>query len=657
MADCLIQFLQESHWFDFKFAELNACIELCGLNPHDLYDTTLNHVDKRNTIYLHIQFPTIDIAKEICKRCVLVKGLYLTWAYDNSLLKLVEKVGNLPSTFTSPLYNDSSLSWSIDIDTFAKVLTMDEKQIYRGKFTCVKFKGPVKLKDASAQMHLLMDFSPRYQQKEKDFEENPVGIFCYFGQLLAVNNMKEDLRKYSLKSRLYLGPTSLDTSLCFLMANMGHVRKDSFVMDPFVGTASILVAASHYGAMCFGTDIDVRVLRGNMYAGQSRDEAGDQTKRDVWENFKSYNLPRPELIRLDNHIMDSHFSIAPLNSMRRTSEGKSNQRTSNRYVDCEMFDCFLTDPPYSIRAGARKTGKKGGSRYQVGDYQREEHIPSTQPYDVEEVMLDLLHNAALFLKKDGRLLYLIPTPYNFNIQDLPIHPCFTVVDLCLQGLSSRHGRHLVILRKHRRYDENLVREFEDYREKVRLKTDGGFSGLIEKLTLALSAEGSQDESVIKVLSRRKKNVDKAKQAEVRKEIDEKGLDSSIFDVPRITIRIAKFMKDQLDMSPYQGTSWKVIVDWYGRNYGDEISEECKISSAKQLECVNNVISRMIRHEKALIEVVEGEEITSTSSLLNVDINASKILMFNASYRIKDRIIREQRDKKKQKKTKICKGDI
>merc|ERR1711871_1806655 len=322
--------------------------------------------------------------------------------------------------------------------------------------------------------------------------------------------------------------------------------------------------------------------------------------------------------------------------MRRTSEGKSNQRTSNRYVDCEMFDCFLTDPPYSIRAGARKTGKKGGSRYQVGDYQREEHIPSTQPYDVEEVMLDLLHNAALFLKKDGRLLYLIPTPYNFNIQDLPIHPCFTVVDLCLQGLSSRHGRHLVILRKHRRYDENLVREFEDYREKVRLKTDGGFSGLIEKLTLALSAEGSQDESVIKVLSRRKKNVDKAKQAEVRKEIDEKGLDSSIFDVPRITIRIAKFMKDQLDMSPYQGTSWKVIVDWYGRNYGDEISEEFKISSAKQLECVNNVISRMIRHEKALIEVVEGEEITSTSSLLNVDINASKILMFNASYRIKDR---------------------
>ena len=34
-----------------------------------------------------------------------------------------------------------------------------------------------------------------------------------------------------------------------------------------------------------------------------------------------------------------------------------------------------------------------------------------------------------------------------SAKDLPIHPCFELVDMCVQGLSSRHGRHLVILRK------------------------------------------------------------------------------------------------------------------------------------------------------------------------------------------------------------------
>ena len=661
MIEFLIQFLQESNWLDFKFAELNACIELCGLNPQDLYDTTLSNEEKKNTIYLHIRFPSVEIAREVCHRSVLIKGLYLTWAYDDSLRKLVEKVENLPSSFTSSLYNDSFLSWCIDIDTHARVLTMEEKQVYRAQFACVRFAGPVNLKNADIQMNLLMDFSTRHQRKEIEFEKDPVDIFCYFGQLVAVNHMRDDLKKYSLKSRLYLGPTSLDTSLCFLLANMGHVKKGSFVMDPFVGTASILVAAAHYRALCFGADIDVRVLKGDMYAGHSRHEKGDQTKRDVWENFKSYDLPRPELIRLDNHIMESHLSLTPLLSSSENSRGKSTCSTGhNNFVDCEIFDCFLTDPPYSIRAGARKSGKKGGFKHQVEDHQRLEHIPSTQPYEVEEVMLDLLHNAALYLKQDGRLLYLIPTPYNFNIQDLPVHPCFTIVDMCLQGLSSRHGRHLVILKKYRRYEKKLVTEFEEYREKVRLKTDGGFSGLIEKLTLALSVEGEKDESVIKILSRRKKNIDRVKKAEVRKEIDEKGLDSSLFDIAKTTICIATFMKDQADSNQdYKGTSWEAILRWYSKSYGDEITGNDKNSSVSQLEFVNNVITRMIRHEKALIEIMDGQEVGTASTQCNGEIDPSKILIFNSEYRIKDRLIKDpsSRGKKKQKKNKMSKQQM
>jgi tRNA (guanine10-N2)-methyltransferase len=48
-----------------------------------------------------------------------------------------------------------------------------------------------------------------------------------------------------------------------LCANITRVQAGALVVDPFVGTASLLVAASHFGATCFGSDIDIRVLKGN----------------------------------------------------------------------------------------------------------------------------------------------------------------------------------------------------------------------------------------------------------------------------------------------------------------------------------------------------------------------------------------------------------
>ena len=40
-----------------------------------------------------------------------------------------------------------------------------------------------------------------------------------------------------------------------------QVQKGHLVYDPFVGTGSILVAASHFGAVTVGADIDIRVVR------------------------------------------------------------------------------------------------------------------------------------------------------------------------------------------------------------------------------------------------------------------------------------------------------------------------------------------------------------------------------------------------------------
>jgi tRNA (guanine10-N2)-methyltransferase len=142
-----------------------------------------------------------------------------------------------------------------------------------------------------------------------------------------------------LKKRLYIGPTSLDPSLAFIMTNMGHVREHSIVFDPFVGTGSILIAASALGSLSIGADIDIRVLNGEMYAG-----TGDRSvKRHIFESFREYDLPRPELIRLDNHLLDGHVRI------HRSNRG--------------LYDAIITDPPYGIRAGAKKTGNSSANSW------------------------------------------------------------------------------------------------------------------------------------------------------------------------------------------------------------------------------------------------------------------------------------------------------
>ena len=309
----------------------------------------------------------------------------------------------------------------------------------------------------------------------------------------------------NLKQREYVGPTTLSTSLALLMANITFVKKHSMVLDPFVGTASILVAASYYGGVCFGTDIDIRVLKGDMYAGQLR--KGQQAapvvahKRDVFGNFATYNLPRPDLIRMDNHMWDRH-----VHRPAAASDG--------------MFDVIVTDPPYSIRAGARKSGKKGGCAYTVEADRRESHLASTQSYAVEEVMLDLLHTAARCLRVGGSMSYLIPTPYDFDAAlDLPVHPCLSLGRVCHQKLTTRHGRHLVVMHKACEYTAEKEEEFRAYKQQILadalalklVNAEGageatvsegarGFSSLMSRLVRAHASGARADEGVVVISS-------------------------------------------------------------------------------------------------------------------------------------------------------------
>lgn len=140
--------------------------------------------------------------------------------------------------------------------------------------------------------------------------------------------------------------------------------------------------------------------------------------------------------------------------------------------------------------------------------------PATQIYPVEEVMLDLLHTAAKVLVIGGRLAYLIPTTYDFTVDDLPKHPCLTIESISEQSLSSRHGRRCVVLVKTDYYYDIHYHAFGEYKKRIMSGEDtGGFPRLKIKLDLALSAAAVQNDAVVKQVSKssKKRREGRAKQ--------------------------------------------------------------------------------------------------------------------------------------------------
>lgn len=73
---------------------------------------------------------------------------------------------------------------------------------------------------------------------------------------------------------------------------------------------------------------------------------------------------------------------------------------------CTLPSC---DPPYGIRAGARKTGSRIDKPRPIPEEHRHDHTPKTKPYAVSDVMSDLLDMAARTLVISGRLVYVIPS--------------------------------------------------------------------------------------------------------------------------------------------------------------------------------------------------------------------------------------------------------
>lgn len=67
--------------------------------------------------------------------------------------------------------------------------------------------------------------------------------------------------------------------------------------DPFVGTGSIAAALQHFKAFVFGSDLDIRVIKGYGVGRKTKNDIKDLDKIerfDIFTNFKYYKMPVPD---------------------------------------------------------------------------------------------------------------------------------------------------------------------------------------------------------------------------------------------------------------------------------------------------------------------------------------------------------------------------
>jgi len=224
----------------------------------------------------------------------------------------------------------------------------------------------------------------------------------------------------------------MDPILSIVMSNLALVRRHDVVVDPFCGTAGILIPAAKLGAKVVGIDMDLRALRGR--ANGTRDRKNlvvfpcpvGNAWCDPARNFAQYGLDPP---------------LALLNMDMGT------QMDALLFRRAAAFDAIVTDPPYGIREAAKAAKSDGDEALAARDTDRP-YVPQTARMRLHDVMLTLLEFAERALPEGRRVVFWLPTAREtYKEEDLPRWPGLRLLYNCEQVLTMRLSRRLLVMEK------------------------------------------------------------------------------------------------------------------------------------------------------------------------------------------------------------------
>ena len=211
---------------------------------------------------------------------------------------------------------------------------MSEKKDIVQSFAYMDFQGPIQMKNPDQSFWVFEEYTWDVEavkagqtpsSQRPDEPQTPEKI--YFGRWIA-DSSRDMAGRYNLKKRRYISTTSMDAELSLVTANMALAAPGKLFYDPFVGTGSFSVAASHFGALALGSDIDGRSFRGK--------EMDKGKPMGLVSNFQQYGIAGKFV-----DAFTSDLTNTPLRS-------------------CQFLDGIICDPPYGVREGLRVLGSRDG---------------------------------------------------------------------------------------------------------------------------------------------------------------------------------------------------------------------------------------------------------------------------------------------------------
>ncbi|XP_037699643.1 tRNA (guanine(10)-N2)-methyltransferase homolog isoform X3 [Choloepus didactylus] len=286
--------LMAQEHLEFRLPEIKSLLSLFGgqfANSQETYG---------KSPFWILSIPSEDIARNLMKRTVCAKSIFELWGHGKSPEELYCSLKNYPVEKMVPFLHSNS-TYKIKIHTFNKTLTQEEKVKRIDALEFLPFEGKVNLKKPQHIFSILED----YGLDPNCIPEHPNNI--YFGRWIA-DGQRELIESYSVKRRHFIGNTSMDAGLSFIMSNQGKVKENDIVFDPFVGTGGLLIASAHFGAYVYGTDIDYNTVHGLAPYGirESTRRTGSQKELPRGtEKCPESHVP----VSLSYHLSDMFFDL------------------------------------------------------------------------------------------------------------------------------------------------------------------------------------------------------------------------------------------------------------------------------------------------------------------------------------------------------------
>lgn len=399
-------FLYANEHIDFRLPELKSISVLQNLKLK-LDEQLYNHENP----FLVLELKNEEEACKIMKRTILIRSMYELWASAPSHDELYRQLSGYPSELKNP-YLRNNMSFRLRIDAFGKSLqtTYKLKRIDEILST-LPFKGHVNLCNAENSFHLLEHYST----------EPPTVPQCiYFGRWI-MDGQRDKVRLYHLQQRKHIGNTSMDSQLSLIMANQARVQENSIVLDPFVGTGSLLIAAAAFGAYVIGADIDYKVIHGRGKSSRPNKKYRGPDE-NIQANFQQYKLT------------NNYIGVVLADASKPVWRANA------------FCDAIITDPPYGIREATRKTKSEKHCDSEENSSDCDKH--ESMQYKLADLFKDLLNFSAKILKVGGRLVYWLPVYRPEYIEkNVPTHSCLKLISNSEQILATNISRRLITMEK------------------------------------------------------------------------------------------------------------------------------------------------------------------------------------------------------------------